>query len=656
MSDISVKDDLPNQQKFFSQDKLRRSARSGSQLPDPKVEPYGYDPRSRFDHIFPRINHPPLLPPASHHPDDTISFGSSELPPHELYLGDNLSVLRTIPSESIDLIYIDPPFFSNRNYTQIWWDENEVRSFGDIFEDGMPSYLAWLNARLYEMKRVLKNTGSIYVHCDWHASHYIKCEMDKIFGYENFQNEIVWCYTSGGASKDSFAKKHDLIFCYGKTKWNTHFNTQYYKRYALIQDGKEVWFDPRIEYFTDEKWRRYRMNLAVDWWSDIGIISPNSINERIGYPTQKPESLLERIIKASSNEGDVVADFFSGWGTTWAVAMKLGRRFIGSDISRVAVSVTANRLTKIGEEMSGVTWNGNIKHFGEREVVADIKIGYVGSYPIEKFSGMDHDEFASFVVGLYAGMPYTGEYHDHIHGLANSRLVLSVGPSDPDAIIGVEFVKSALEATMRAFKVQLSRWEEKILQVIGWRFDPLIDTWKRQTTDYLNKQWLKIQIEMVALGSESFRERVFRVIGESNIDLKFNRLNSLLNFAGTPYAGKISMMPWTKPERVKNGICIQFSLEWARPVGTATLINAQWDFDVVDGRFADREHALNRSGKGGKFEAILTVEHIFPEVNEYLIAGRVQDSMDGEATVYARLMLTENMSSGEIEYRLENLT
>ncbi len=391
-------------------------------------------------------------------------------------------------------------------------------------------------------------------------------------------------------------------------------------------------------------------------WNDIPQIPERNKKERIGYPTQKPEALLERIIKASSNPWDTVADFFSWWGTTWAVAMKLGRRFIGSDISRVAVSVTANRLTKIGEELStgAKKSQDTALQLQTGEAVADIKIGYVGSYPIEKFSGMDHDEFAKFVVGLYAGMPYTGEYHDHIHGLANSRLVLSVGPSDPDAIIGVEFVKSALEATMRAFKVQLSRWEEKILQVIGWRFDPLIDTWKRQTTDYLNKQWLKVQIEMVALGSESFRERVFRVIGESNIDLKFNRLNSLLNFAGTPYAGKISLMSGTKPERVKNGIRAQFSLEWARPVGTATLINAQWDFDVVDGRFADREHALNRSGKGGNFEAILTVEHIFPEVGEYLIAGRVQDSMDGEATVFARLILTENMGSGEIECRLEN--
>lgn len=121
-SDIPLSEEniLPNQDKFFSQDKLRKSARAGTQLPDPKREPYGYDPKSRFDHIFPRLHLPPLHPPYKYHPEDHLSFGSEHLDPHKLYLGDNLSVLRTIPSESIDLIYIDPPFFSNRTYTQIW--------------------------------------------------------------------------------------------------------------------------------------------------------------------------------------------------------------------------------------------------------------------------------------------------------------------------------------------------------------------------------------------------------------------------------------------------------------------------------------------------------------------------------------------------------
>lgn len=198
--DTKNQQQLPTQEKFFSTEKLKRSARAGTHLPDPTMAPYGYDPKQHYGHLFPKLELPALFPPVSKHPDDHVSFGTPDLPPHQLYLGDNLYVLRQLPSESIDLIYIDPPFFSNRTYTQIWGDDNEVRSFTDIFQDGMFSYLAWLNARLWEMKRVLKSTGSIYVHCDWHASHYIKCELDKIFGYDNFINEIIWSYSQGGKS------------------------------------------------------------------------------------------------------------------------------------------------------------------------------------------------------------------------------------------------------------------------------------------------------------------------------------------------------------------------------------------------------------------------------------------------------------------------
>jgi len=185
----------------------------------------------------------------------------------------------------------------------------------------------------------------MYFHCDQTAGHYVKIILDYIFGMRNFQNEIVWCYTSGGASKRRFAKKHDTIFLYSKTQ-NYNFNTQTYKRYALIQDGKEVGFDPRVEYFKDEI-GTYRINLALDWWKDIGIISPNSKTERLGYPTQKPEKLLERIILASSNEGDLVADFFMGGGTTVAVANKLNRKFIGADINMRALQITQRRLEEL---------------------------------------------------------------------------------------------------------------------------------------------------------------------------------------------------------------------------------------------------------------------------------------------------------------------
>ena len=168
-------------------------------------EPLGWDRRRGFRKLFPRVGLPFQVV-------DRIPFGHPELEPNRLFWGDNLHVMRQLPSESIDLIYIDPPFFSGRQYNVIFGDQNELRSFSDIWEGGMPGYLIWLNARLYEMKRLLKKTGSIYVHCDWHASHYIKVEMDKIFDHDNFLNEIIWHYSSGGRSTNFYPRKHDVLF------------------------------------------------------------------------------------------------------------------------------------------------------------------------------------------------------------------------------------------------------------------------------------------------------------------------------------------------------------------------------------------------------------------------------------------------------------
>jgi len=196
-------DALPAQEEFW-----RPPTRFGS-VPVEK-EPLGWDRRRGFRKLFPQV----MLP---FQVVERVSFGHPELEPNRLFWGDNLHVMRQLPSESIDLIYIDPPFFSGRQYNVIFGDQNELRSFSDIWEGGMPGYLIWLNARLYEMKRLMKKTGSIYVHCDWHASHYIKVEMDKIFGYNNLRNEIVWAYTNaGGRSKTRFARKHDTLLWYTK--------------------------------------------------------------------------------------------------------------------------------------------------------------------------------------------------------------------------------------------------------------------------------------------------------------------------------------------------------------------------------------------------------------------------------------------------------
>lgn len=640
---------LPKQEQFFSTEKLKRAARAGTQLPNPTMAPFGYDAKSKFNHLFPALELPALFPPQRLHPEDHASFGSPALPPHKLYLGDNLYVLRGLPSESVDLIYIDPPFFSNRTYTQIWGDDNEVRSFNDIFQDGMFSYLGWLNARLWEMKRVLKLTGSIYVHCDWHASHYIKCEMDKVFGYDSLVNDISWCYSQGGKSKDHFGRKHDSIYWYTKTVGKQIFNGDDVR--VEMKSGKQS-FGGRLE--VDEDGRAYRLvygtknkdgetryykyyldegKIPEDYWTDINSLQ-SGVGERIGYPTQKPEALLERIIKASSNEGDVVADFFMGGGTTGAVALKQKRRFIGSDISRVAVSVTQTRMIDLAEHLSSTnvssTKKGQVNLPGtSSEAVADIQIGYVGGYPQDKFAGIPQPEFTKFILTLYGAQVFTGDAK-YIHGLANTKLVLSIGPGDPKDRVGLSQVEGVLKETLRQYAKQLGEGEERIIQVIGWSFDPGIDGWKGKAIKTLNDKGVKIQIDLVSLSSESFRQKVFRNVGESNIDLKFNRLNQLLSFTGAPYAGVLGIA-----SQGTDGV--KFVLSGARALGAGgKLINCQWDFDYDGARFANRTYALNRNKVGsGDFEAVLEAQYQFPHDGIYTVAARVQDNLDGQAAATA---------------------
>ena len=211
----------------------------------------------------------------------------------------------------------------------------------------MMAYLVMMAPRLVEMRRVLKDTGSIYLHCDPTASHYLKMLMDSVFGVDNFRNEIDWCYTSGGVSKRWFARKHDVILFYSKSG-AYKFNPQY-RPYSekTLQRGltavKGKYFDQGL---------RSDGALMQDWWADIQpLLSPTS-KERLGYPTQKPIALLERIIAASSDEGDVILDPFCGCGTAVDAAQQMKRRWIGIDIAYIAVDLIRNRLIgRYGKEV-----------------------------------------------------------------------------------------------------------------------------------------------------------------------------------------------------------------------------------------------------------------------------------------------------------------
>jgi DNA modification methylase len=253
-------------------------------------------------------------------------------------------------SESVDLIYLDPPFFSNRSYEVIWGDAGEVRSFQDRWAGGIDHYIAWLKERVEEMYRILKPTGSIFLHCDWHANAYIRVEiLDKIFGMNKLRNEITWCYMGPGSpGVKQFLKKHDTIFWYSKGDiWSFNLDDVRFPHSDKTKENFKSGLDgsgfdgaPRE---INEKGK-----VPEDWWTDITIAAryPKNSENNLGYPTQKPIKLLERIIKAASNIGEIVLDPFVGGGTTVAVADKLNRGWIGIDQSVQAIKVTELRLDR----------------------------------------------------------------------------------------------------------------------------------------------------------------------------------------------------------------------------------------------------------------------------------------------------------------------
>ncbi|MBM4136659.1 MAG: site-specific DNA-methyltransferase [Nitrospira sp.] len=286
-----------------------------------------------------------------------------------LFHGDNKDVLATLLElgfrGKIDLIYIDPPFKSGADYVrkvelrglknlgQIQEDEASVLQqtmYFDIWNND--TYLQFMFERLMLLKELLAETGSIYVHLDWHVGHYIKLLIDEVFGPDNFRNEIVWCYTGPRKTPKAFSRKHDIILFYSKADQYTFNQLAIPHKSGLHDTGQVETFgtlrEKRIseDQIKEIKILEERGKILEDWWIDIWA-TERYRKEFLGFATQKPEALLERIIKASSNEGDLVLDCFIGSGTTLAVAQKLDRRWIGCDINKGAIQVTSKRLQKI---------------------------------------------------------------------------------------------------------------------------------------------------------------------------------------------------------------------------------------------------------------------------------------------------------------------
>ena len=433
----------------------------------------------------------------------------------------------------------------------------------------------------------------------------------------------MWGYRTGGTSKKTFARKHDILLFYTKTnKYN--FNVQRYKSW---QQKKYNFSEKYPEYFDEKEQKWYHLAIARDVWEDINVLGTEPDNiERIGYPTQKPEALLERIIKASSNEGDVVADFFCGGGTTLAVAQKLKRRFVGCDSSRVAVSVTLDRLVKIGEEMSGVKSNVHKSEGGQeklelsREKVPNIEVSYLGVYPAEKFASIPQEDFVDFVLTCYGASKNTAEGKTHGFRPPGQSEPILVGPADPQKSVSGKEVKAFFDE----IKSRLEPNKLVTAKIIGWRFDRQIVEYIKILEKYIVKHTLPLKLDLIPLDSKEFRARVLQRYPD------INEAEFFLRFSKAPVIDDI------KVKKIKDS---EYEFEAVDAFSTnedGWLVNCQWDFDYQEGHFAaDNDYILLREkvtdkGKGEHFKAVLKAKHTFEKSGEVTFACKIQDNLAGE--------------------------
>jgi len=413
-----------------------------------------------------------------------------------LIWGDNKLVMSSLIKQGwagkINLIYIDPPFFTGADFTvktKVGDEEIEKepsiieeRAYKDTWSGGIASYLKYMYERLVLMRELLAENGSIYVHLDWHVGHYVKVMMDEIFGYENFRNEVVWKRSHGitgvEGGMNQFARLHDIVLWYSKTgdsvfnpifaeysektlnmyKYKDNkgkFRLQILRNYSeetikKLESENRIYKEPKTgkislkQYLLDKEGV-----LMADVWTDIPYVQKTS-NENLAFDTQKPEALLKRIILASSNEGDIVADFFCGSGTTLAVAEKLGRRWIGSDLSKFAIQVTRKRLLDIHNSKD--LQNEERKY---EKSARPFELWNIGNYETVYWQERQ-DEYLSFMLKLYQAQPLTG--FRYLHGRKGDRAV-HIGPLNAPVTME-EIEKVVIECRANNFnKADILGWE-----------------------------------------------------------------------------------------------------------------------------------------------------------------------------------------------------
>ena len=522
----------------------------------------------------------------------------------------------------VDLIYIDPPFATGQDFSyqvrggdETWQKKAnliEEKAYRDTWGKGMESYLQMMHERLTLARELLSPTGSMYLHCDPTASHYLKLLLDDIFGTDKLRNEIVWAYTrmSAGGQRQ-LSRAHDIVFWFSKTE-------------SWVFNVDEI----RLPYGEGSRNREgYTLNRLGSGYSKEGVTQLNPLgkfpedwvvipylrgNERVGYPTQKPEALLERVIKASSNEGDLVLDFFAGSGTTLAVAERLGRRFIACDQSRVAIAVTAERLKQ-----------GAVTRAMETEPYPDFTIEQWGIYEAARFAEAPPDEFRKFVLECYDARIPSAD--DGIHGYkgARARVPVWVGGPAIAATVTMDDVNAFAQAIARLPRYASDEGLRDGI-MLAWGFSPGALNAAEELRGRGAAEIAFVRLEQVRIDSPSFR----RHVASQSTDR--GDYSNFLTFAQPPDVSFACRQ--LKPLRYAFDASDTkvYGSSAQEPNKPAEIINVQWDFNY-DGRTfrAERRPWADR--------ASLTAQHQFPRAGTYAVACKAQDDKGGEGMQIVKL-------------------
>ncbi|ABR44688.1 methyltransferase [Parabacteroides distasonis] len=581
-----------------------------------------------------------------------LVYGDNLLAMQALLAGDEATGLPSLRGK-VDLIYIDPPFDSKADYrTKINLPGMDIEqkptvieqfAYSDTWQDGTVSYLKMLYPRLVLMRELLSDKGSIYVHIDWHVGAYVKVLMDDVFGKDNFVNNIIWHYGGPSPIKTAFARKYDIIYLYGKTLKRI-FNPQYgnipisvLNRAKKDENGR-LWLDQNLGKLKEDtiakmesEGRLYRTKTGglrrkqyldemegaqFDNVWDIPIINSQA-KEDVGYITQKPEALLERIIKASSNEGDLVCDFFGGSGTTAAVAERLGRRWITTDIGKPATLVMRKRF--IDQEVKPFLYQA------------------IGDYQKEAFQNNKQykriGDLSQIIMQLYGAIPFTQEQlNDRNWGyIKNGRTLVLV--DSPNKVTGAATIRRAYEAKNNLLG---GGWNKAVVLAWNFAFDisAAIQQYKEDVEvlvippDLLDKLSKKGYDKLIREGSVRFSSYQYLLVKPIQTEPHFGEQDKLT----IELDNYVLLSPDNIPLDDKDKAKLQQVLE-KDPLALIEYWSIDPDYDGITFRSQWQDYRENTDNDSDPLHCIYTATLITPRKAERTVCVKAVDVFGFESMV-----------------------